>query len=85
MSSVIETKANLEEVNESLKQKANKTSVADALQRKANRADIDPIFEQKADMSDLENIISILEAKVEFGQFEELSRLVHESTNKVDR
>ena len=36
--------------------------------------DIDPILEQKADMTDLENIISILEAKVEIGQFEDLSR-----------
>ena len=47
--------------------------------------DIDPILEQKADMTDLENIISILEAKVEIGQFEDLSRQVAESSNKVDR
>ena len=80
LSSVIETKANLEEVNESLKAKANKTSVADALQRKANRSEIDSLLEQKADMTDLENIISILEAKVEVGQFEELARQVHESS-----
>ena len=65
LSSMIEAKANSEEVFESLKMKANKTSVADALQRKVNRAELDPILEQKADMSDLENIISILEAKVE--------------------
>ena len=40
MSSLISTKANLDEVNESLQSKANKTSVANALQRKANRDDI---------------------------------------------
>ena len=48
--------------------------MANALQRKANRSDIDQILEQKADMTDLENIISILEAKVEISQFEDLAR-----------
>ena len=85
LSNMMESKASTEEVNESLKAKANKTSVADALQRKANRADIDPILEQKADMSDLENIISILEAKVEISQFEDLAMRVHEVNNKADR
>lgn len=85
LSSVIETKANLEEVNESLKMKANKTSVADALQRKANRVDIEPLLEQKADMSDLDNIVSILEAKVEISQFEELAMRIGDSSHKVDR
>ena len=45
LTGMIEGKANLEEVNESLKMKANKTSVADALQRKANRADVDGLLE----------------------------------------
>ena len=36
-------------------------------------------------MSDLENIISILEAKVEIGQFEDLARQVNEGSQKVDR
>ena len=36
-------------------------------------------------MGDLENIISILEAKVEIGQFEELSKFVYEAPQKVDR
>lgn len=46
---------------------------------------MDSILEQKADMTDLENIISILEAKVEISQFEELARQVSESSQKVDR
>ena len=36
-------------------------------------------------MSDLENIISILESKVEVTSFEELVRQVNEGANKVDR
>ena len=36
-------------------------------------------------MSDLENIISILEAKVEISQFEDLARQVNEGSQKVDR
>lgn len=41
LSSLIETKANLDDVNEGLQNKANKQSVANALHRKANRSDMD--------------------------------------------
>jgi flagellin-specific chaperone FliS len=41
LQTVIETKANIDDVNESLQGKANKQSVANALHRKANRSDID--------------------------------------------
>lgn len=85
ISSVMESKACSDEVNESLKNKANKTSVADALQRKVNRSDFDTILEQKADMVDLENIISILEAKVEFSQFEDLAMRIGDVHGKADR
>ena len=82
---MIEGKANSEEVNQTFKMKANKTSVADALQRKVNRTDIDSLLEQKADMSDLENIISILEAKVEVSQFEDLAMRMGDIQGKADR
>lgn len=36
-------------------------------------------------MTDLENIISILESKVEIGPFEDLARRVHEQNAMVDR
>lgn len=36
-------------------------------------------------MTDLENIISILEAKVEVSQLEDLARQVGECSQKVDR
>ena len=36
-------------------------------------------------MTDLENIISILEAKVEIAHFEELAKQVQDSSLKVDR
>jgi hypothetical protein len=80
LSSLIEQKANIEEVNESLQQKANKTSVANALQRKANRADVDTLLEAKADVTDLEKIIGILE-----GKLEELSMGLKQSSAFVDR
>jgi predicted nucleic acid-binding protein len=41
LQTIIETKANIEDVNESLAGKANKQSVANALHRKANRSDVD--------------------------------------------
>ena len=85
ISSVLEKKANLEEVNESLQSKANKTSVANALQRKVNRQDLDSLLEAKADVADLENILSIIEAKAEAVQLDELARQVQLSGSKVDR
>lgn len=71
LSTIIETKANLEEVNESLSQKANKASVANALQRKANRTDIDQLLESKVDVSDLEKIVGIIEGKLDLTKFDE--------------
>jgi hypothetical protein len=51
----IETKATIEDMNESLQQKANKQSVANPLHRKAYRSDIDQLLETKAYASDLDN------------------------------
>jgi len=65
LASVLETKANLEDVNESLNNKANKQSVANALHRKANRSDIDGLLEAKADATDLEKVVGSLEQKVD--------------------
>ena len=42
-------------------------------------------MELKADMTDLENIISILEAKVEVSQFEDLAMRIGDVQNKADR
>ena len=42
-------------------------------------------MELKADMTDLENIISILEAKVEVSQFEDLAMRIGDFQNKADR
>jgi hypothetical protein len=41
LSTVVETKASVEDMNEALQGKANKQSVANALHRKANRTDVD--------------------------------------------
>lgn len=41
LSTSLETKANIDSVNESLEAKANKSSVLNALQRKANRSDVE--------------------------------------------
>ena len=85
ISSALEAKANIDDINESLQSKANKTSVANALQRKANRVDIDQLLESKADVSDLDQICSILEAKVEVSSFDDLLRQVRDMQPKVDR
>lgn len=74
LQTILESKANLDEVNESLQQKANKASVASALQRKANRTDIDQLLESKVDVTDLEKIIGIIEGKVDLARFEEFAQ-----------
>ena len=73
LSTMMEQKANIEEVNESLNQKANKASVANALQRKANRADIDNLLEQKAELTDLEKVLGILEGKADISRLDDLA------------
>ena len=81
----MESKANIEEVNESLQSKANKTSVANPLQRKANRSDVDQALESKADITDLDKVCSIIETKVESADFEELARAMRDGASKVER
>ena len=41
LTSILDTKANLDDVNEGLQKKANKESVANALHRKANKSEVD--------------------------------------------
>ena len=76
LQTIIETKANVEDVNESLANKANKQSVANALHRKANRSDIDQILETKADATDLEKLLNILDQKADQHQIDHLTSLL---------
>ena len=57
LSSAVETKANLTEMNEQLESKANKQSVSNALHRKANRSDVESLLARKADIVNLLTII----------------------------
>ena len=52
LQSIVEVKANKDEVNEALEDKANKQSVANALHRKANKSDIDSILAGKAELAE---------------------------------
>lgn len=74
LSTIVEKKANIEEVNESLQGKANKTSVAQALQRKANKTDLDQALEGKADVADMEQLCSIVENKAELCLVEQITK-----------
>lgn len=74
LQTMVDTKANLDEINEALQSKANKQSVANALHRKANRSDIDQLLEQKADMVDIEKMCGILEQKADQAQIDNISR-----------
>jgi D-alanyl-D-alanine dipeptidase len=80
--SLLETKANIEEVNESLSNKASKTSVANALHRKANRTDIDELLALKVDCLDLEKVVAALEQKADIDAVDAVRR---EIGTKVDR
>lgn len=49
---LIESKANKDEVTEALDEKANKQSVANALHRKSNKADMDALLQSKVETSE---------------------------------
>ena len=53
LSSIVDTKANLIEMNEQFESKANKQSVSNALHRKANRSDFESLLARKADIVSL--------------------------------
>lgn len=74
LTSLVEKKASLDEVNESLSQKANKTTVSNALSRKVNKQEMESAMEGKCDLSDLDKLIQVIETKVDFNTFDDLLR-----------
>ena len=46
---------------------------------------MDQLLEVKSDVADIENIIAVLENKVEIGSFEELARQGADGPHKVER
>ena len=84
LSTVMETKASIDDMNEALQAKANKQSVANALHRKANRTDVDQLLESKADASDLEKICNLLEGKADVAGLEQVTRLIETKIDKSE-
>lgn len=63
MSALVDKKAFIDDVNESLQQKANKTTIQNALSRKADKEVLDQALQTKADVSDVETLVGIIEEK----------------------
>ncbi|KAL4493978.1 hypothetical protein ABPG72_021995 [Tetrahymena utriculariae] len=84
ISNQLAQKANLEEVNEQLDQKANKQSVANALQRKANKVEIDAMLARKAETTDIQNLLTMVESKVDYHQLEKINQLLDCKVEKND-
>ena len=84
LSTVLETKASVDDMNEALQSKANKQSVANALHRKANRTDVDQLLEGKADASDLEKICNLLEGKADATAIDQLAKVADAKLDKSE-
>lgn len=85
MSSQLETKATIAEMNEQLALKANKQSVANALHLKANCADIDVLLLQKPDIMQIENLRNIVKSKTDEIKFDQaVSQLLDIKPDKAD-
>ena len=78
---VLDTKANLSEVNAALNEKATKTSVANALHKKANKADVEEMISEKANLSTVNSLNNALEHKVGISNF---NMLASELEKKAD-
>lgn len=79
---VLETKADIAEMNAALNEKATKTSVANALHKKANKVDVDEILAEKASLHTIESLKAAIEAKVGINSF---NTLIGEVEKKADQ
>ena len=78
---VVESKADLSEVNAALNEKATKTSVANALHKKANKADVDELIAGKVGLEVVNGIVASIDNKVSASAF---NKLAAEVEKKVD-
>jgi len=81
---ILENKANLNDVNEALNTKASKESVINALHRKANKNEIEVLLKNKVDLEEIQNIINLINNKVDIVDFDKLRTLIDNKTDKSD-
>jgi hypothetical protein len=79
---LLDTKANSVDIEESLQTKANKQSVANALHKKANRVDVDSLLARKADLAELQSVLMATEGKADQAYAD---RILQNLELKVDR
>ncbi len=82
IASLLDSKANLNDMNEALASKASKDSVINALHRKANKAEIEAMVKAKLDIEDFQNLVNIVNNKVEQSELDKLISIIE---NKSDR
>lgn len=82
LTTLVDQKANLNDVNEALASKASKESVINALHRKANKAETEAMIKSKVDIEDFQNIINSLNNKIDINEFDKLQNVID---NKADR
>ncbi len=80
----LENKANLNDVNEALNTKASKESVINALHRKANKNEIEALLKNKVELEEIQNIVNLINNKVDIVDFEKLSTVLDNKTDKSD-
>ena len=78
----LETKANINEVNELLSTKASKESLATGLQRKINKSEIDMILGSKVDVQDFQLLLTNLKSKADVKDLEKIDLTLN---TKADR
>lgn len=81
---LLDTKANAQEMNDALNSKANKQSVANALHRKANRSDMDALLARKVDINEFQNIVVALESKAELAAVEILAQDIDKKADRQE-
>jgi len=78
----IETKVNMESLNEMLNTKANKPTVAQALHRKANKGEVEEILSQKVNIEDLKRIMDQLNEKANIADLHHLQSIIESKTDR---
>jgi len=72
------------EINELLNSKANKEQITGLLNKKVNKADIDISLRNKVDIVDFQNLVNLVNEKLDYAEFESFSGNLELKADKFD-
>jgi len=82
LTSMVESKVSVSQLNTELELKADKQTVEKALNKKINRSDMDSILAKKADLGEMQTIFEAIERKMSSGFLDRFTQLIEDKADK---